>query len=156
RQSVSFGIAAGSLLTAAVMLRRLRRRGYQPRLRAIVRPRDWASAVVVVVVGSFGYVIALLAYVISLAFAARLGTGAVTLYTYAFFTASALMAATSGPATIVLAAPLAETWDRRRSSLEPYLLAVFRAGLTVAAPVLAIAVLVGHDLVHAVLASSLR
>ena len=109
----------------------------------------------VITIGSVGFLISQLAYVVSLGFAARMGTGAVTLYTYAFFTASALIAATAGPVTIVLAAPLSETWDRRRESLEPYLLAVFRSGLTLVVPVLATAAIVGRDLVGAVLGSSL-
>ncbi len=155
RQSVAVGIAVGSALTATVMLLRLRAKGYRPHARALFSPRGLGHAAMVITIGSFGFLIAQLAYVVSLGFAARMGTGAVTLYTYAFFTASALIAATAGPVTIVLAAPLSETWDRRRESLEPHLLAVFRSGLTLVVPVLATAAIVGRDLVGAVLGSSL-
>jgi hypothetical protein len=79
----------------------------------------------------------------------------VTLYSYAFFAAAILIGAVAGPAAIVLAAPVARTWDRRPESLDPHLLAVFRAGLALIVPVTAAAILVGDEVVELVLGSEL-
>jgi hypothetical protein len=66
-----------------------------------------------------------------------------------------VMGATSGPAGVVMAAPLSKSWDGRPASLEPHLLAVFRTSLLLIGPVLAVAALVGDQLVDLVLGSSL-
>jgi hypothetical protein len=105
--------------------------------------------------GSIGSVALQLTYVVTLAFAARIGEGAVTLYSYSFFAAALLIGAVAGPAAIVLAAPVARTWDRRPESLDPHLLAVFRAGLALIVPVTAAAVLIGDDIVELLLGSEL-
>jgi hypothetical protein len=105
--------------------------------------------------GSIGSVALQLTYVVTLAFAARTGEGAVTLYSYSFFAAALLIGAVAGPAAIVLAAPVARTWDRRPESLDPHLLAVFRAGLALIVPVIAAAVLIGDDIVELILGSEL-
>jgi hypothetical protein len=79
----------------------------------------------------------------------------VTLYSYSFFAAALLIGAVAGPAAIVLAAPVARTWDRRPESLDPHLLAVFRAGLALVVPVIAATVLVGDEIVELLLGSEL-
>jgi hypothetical protein len=93
--------------------------------------------------------------VVSLALAARIGSGAATVYTYAFFAASFIVGASSGSVGIVLAAPLAQTWDRSPSSLTPHLRTIVRLGATLIAPVLGVVAVAGDDLAAAVLGSKL-
>jgi peptidoglycan biosynthesis protein MviN/MurJ (putative lipid II flippase) len=152
--AVSVGVAIGSALTAAAMLLQLMRAGYRPS-RALVRRHGVAGAIWVIASGSIGSLSLQFGYVISLAFAARVGAGSVTLYTYAFFAAALLIGAIATPSGIVLAAPVASTWDRRPATLEPHMLAVFRVGLTFAAPLIAAAAVAGTEVVDLVLGSSL-
>jgi peptidoglycan biosynthesis protein MviN/MurJ (putative lipid II flippase) len=153
--AVSVGVVAGSLLTAGLMLWRLAAAGWRPRLARLREGWRALGTMGLVLSGSIGSLGLQLTYVISLAFAARLGEGAVTLYSYAFFAAALLMGAVAGPAAIVLAAPLTRTWDRRPDSLRPHLVAVLRAGLALVVPVLAIAALAGDEAIEAVLGGSL-
>lgn len=154
-QSVTIGLALGSLVTVLIMFARLVSFGYRPRLGSIAGASGRLSGAYLILGGSFGYLIAQLAYVITLGFAARMSEGAVTLYSYAFFTASLLIGASSGPVSYVLAAPLSETWDRRPESLRGDLLAVVRTGFATVLPVLAAAALVGRQVVDVVLGASL-
>jgi hypothetical protein len=64
------------------------------------------------------------------------------------------MGAVAGPAAIVLAAPLARTWDHDPESLNPHLVDVLRAGLVVVVPVLGIAAVAGDELIEFVLGGS--
>jgi hypothetical protein len=137
------------------MLARLRQRGWRPRWSGVRAAPGALGTMALVLSGSIGSIALQLTYVVTLAFAARLGEGAVTLYSYSFFAAALLMGAVVGPAAIVLAAPVARTWDRRPESLDPHLLAVFRAGLALIVPVTAAAVLIGDDVVTLLLGSEL-
>jgi hypothetical protein len=71
----------------------------------------------------------------------------VTLYSYAFFAVGVLIATTGGSAAIVMAAPVAQGWDEDPRTLEPAILDVLRAGLTLVLPALALAALVGDDVI---------
>jgi peptidoglycan biosynthesis protein MviN/MurJ (putative lipid II flippase) len=153
--AVSTGLVCGALVTAAAMLLRLRRRGWRPRWSGLRAGRRALGGMALVLSGSLGSIALQLTYVVTLAFAARLGEGAVTLYSYSFFASALLMGAVVGPAAIVLAAPVARTWDRRPESLDPHLLAVFSAGLALIVPVTAATVLVGDDVVELLLGSEL-
>jgi peptidoglycan biosynthesis protein MviN/MurJ (putative lipid II flippase) len=153
--AVSAGLVCGSLLTAVLMVGRLLRRGWRPRWGRLREAHRSLGAMALVLSGSIGSVALQLTYVVTLAFAARIGEGAVTLYSYSFFAAALLIGAVAGPAAIVLAAPVARTWDRRPESLDPHLLAVFRAGLALIVPVTAAAVLIGDDIVELLLGSEL-
>lgn len=153
--AVATGAAAGSALTAALLLWRLVRRGYRPALGAMREGAGARATHEPIFGGSAGYMIFYLTLVISLAFAARIDEGDVTLYSYAFFAALAVMSISSGPAGLVLAAPLSQTWDRTLASLEPHLLAVFRTGVVVILPVIAVAVLLGDELVDLILGTKL-
>jgi peptidoglycan biosynthesis protein MviN/MurJ (putative lipid II flippase) len=153
--AVSTGLACGSLVTAVAMLARLGRRGWRPRWSGLREGPRSLGAMALVLSGSVGFLALQLAFVITLAFAARMGEGAVTLYSYSFFAAALVVGAVAGPAAIVLAAPVARTWDRRPESLDPHLLAVFRAGLALIVPVMAATTLIGDDLVELVLGSQL-
>jgi peptidoglycan biosynthesis protein MviN/MurJ (putative lipid II flippase) len=148
--AVSVGMLGGGLLTSSLLAYRVIREGWRPTLH-----RGTALAARRILSGSAGYIALQMNYLITLAFAARLGEGTVTLYAYAFFAALLLVGATSGPASIVLAGPLAQTWDRRTDSLQSQLLSVTRAGLLLAMPAMAIAVLLGDDILRALLPSAL-
>jgi hypothetical protein len=154
--AVSVGLAAGSLLSAAIVFSRLWKAGYRPRLSAVVqRARNMLGATAVMLAGSIGALGLQLMYVGSLAFAARIGEGSVTLYAYAFFGAVLMVGATSSTSAIVLAAPLSRTWDRRPESLDPHLLAVFRVGVTLVVPIFAVVALVGDEAGDLLLGGSL-
>jgi peptidoglycan biosynthesis protein MviN/MurJ (putative lipid II flippase) len=152
---VSLGLVCGALTTAGLMAVRLRQRGWRPRWSGLRAAPRALGVMALVLAGSVGSIALQLTYVVTLAFAARIGEGAVTLYSYSFFASALLMGAVVGPAAIVLAAPVARTWDRRPRSLDPHLLAVFRAGLVLIVPVTAAAVLIGDEIVELFLGSEL-
>jgi hypothetical protein len=152
--SVPAGLAVGGAVTATILFVRLASLGYRP--GGGVRPRGHArGAAVLMLVGAVPQLIAQIMYAVTLAFAARLDPGSVTLYSYGFFAALLVIGATTFPASIVLAAPLAQDWDRRAESLVPPLTEVFRAGLVLVAPVVALAALCGDELIELVLGGSL-
>jgi peptidoglycan biosynthesis protein MviN/MurJ (putative lipid II flippase) len=153
--AVSIGLAAGSLLSAAIIFSRLGQAGYRPRLSLIIRRAGTLGAAAIMLAGSIGALGLQLMYVVSLAFAARITEGSVTLYSYAFFGAVLLVGATSSTSAIVLAAPLSRTWDRRPESLDPYLLTVFRVGVALVVPIFAVVAVVGDEAGDLVLGGSL-
>jgi O-antigen/teichoic acid export membrane protein len=153
--AVAIGVTAGSTLTAAILVGRLVSEGYRPRLRGMLAVRRALASIGAILGGAAGYMLFYLTLVVSVTFAARMAEGDVTLYSYAFFTAVMVMGATSGPAGVVMAAPLSKSWDGRPASLEPHLLAVFRTSLMLILPIIAVAALVGDKLVDLVLGSSL-
>ena len=149
------GIASGSVLTAVLLMGRLVGLGYRP-----VAAQVWAGAAatrtaVLIVVASAAPVAVQLNYVVSAGSAASIGVGAVTLYTYAFFAAALVTGVTASAGSIVLAAPIAQTWDRRPESLEPHLRIVLRAGLLLIVPLLGVGALMGDEVVEVILGSSL-
>lgn len=154
--AVAVGVAVGAVLTAAIIVVRLVAGGYRPAARRIGPARAALAAARVIAIGSVGYMIAQATYVISVAFAARLEPGDVTLYSYGFFAAMLVIGATSGTAGIVLAAPVSRSWDRRPESLLPHLAMVTRGGLLLALPALGLMALAGDELVELVLGSKLE
>jgi peptidoglycan biosynthesis protein MviN/MurJ (putative lipid II flippase) len=153
--AAAVGIAVGAGLTATLMLARLGRYGYRPALSGLLPSRRAVRAMKLMFAGSVASIIPQLAYVATLGFAARIGEGSVTLYTYASFAATVVVAATSGSVSIVLAAPLAQSWDRKAASLGSPLSDTFRAGLTFVLPILAVAAIAGSEIVELVLGGSL-
>jgi peptidoglycan biosynthesis protein MviN/MurJ (putative lipid II flippase) len=153
--AVSIGVTVGALATAGLMLWRMGRSGYRLRPGRLRPRRGRFGDARLMFLGSVGYMIPQATYVISVAFAARIAEGAVTLYSYAFFAAVLVVGASSGSVGIVLAAPLAQTWDRRPETLEPHLANVTRAGLLLVLPLLGLAALIGDDVVELVLGGSL-
>jgi peptidoglycan biosynthesis protein MviN/MurJ (putative lipid II flippase) len=153
--AVAVGVAAGSVVTAATIGSRLARAGYRPDLRKLFPGRAATVAAGVVVVGSVGYTISQATYVVSVAFAATLEPGAVTLYSYAFFAAALVLGASAGTAGIVLAAPVARDWDRRAETLLGHLETVTRGGLLLVLPSLGVMAVAGDELVELVLGSEL-
>jgi O-antigen/teichoic acid export membrane protein len=105
-------------------------------------------------VGSIAPLLGQLNFVISLTFAAHLGPGEVTLYTGAFFAGAVVVAVTGSAAGLVLAGPVAQSFTGDAPTLLPHLRTIMRAGLIVIGPAVAIAALVGDDLVQALLGAS--
>jgi peptidoglycan biosynthesis protein MviN/MurJ (putative lipid II flippase) len=153
-QAVSGGIALASTVTSGLLLRALWSDGYRPALARLRPSAATLRALGQVLPGSLPYVVVQVTYVISLGYAARLGEGEVTLYSYAFFAALLVVGATGGPASMVLAAPLAQSWDRDPRSLIPHLAAVTRAGLILGAPMIAGVAFVGDEILDVLLGSA--
>jgi peptidoglycan biosynthesis protein MviN/MurJ (putative lipid II flippase) len=152
--SVATGVAAGSVLSAVAMVAQLHREGYRlaPR-RVVAGAREWRTSMLLLV-AAMATVMTQVNFVVSTAFAAHLGVGAVTLYTTAFFGGAIIIALTASAAALVLAAPVAQTWDRRPEGLLPHLQTIMRAGLLLIGPAVAVAALVGDDLIDVVLGSA--
>ncbi len=148
------GVAIGSALTAMLMAARLWRLGYRPRLRGVLGGTRRPRTALMLLLGTVAPLFGQLNFVISLAFAAHLGAGAVTLYTGAFFAGAVVVAVTGSAASLVLAAPIAQTWDGDPVGLLPHLRTVMRAGLIIVGPAVAVAGLVGDELVELVLGDS--
>ena len=149
------GVAVGSTLSAGLMVVRLWRDGYRPGLARLLAGARHPRTAVLLLIGSVGPLLGQLNFVISLAFAARLGPGMVTLYTGAFFAGAVIVAVTGSAVSLVLAAPIARTWDGRAAALLPHLRTIMRAGLIIIGPAVAVVALVGDDLVGLLLGDSL-
>src|SRR6185312_6934758 len=80
--------------------------------------------------------------------------GMVTLYTGAFFAGAVIVAVTGSAAAMVLAGPVAQTFDGDAPALLPHLRTIMRAGLIIIGPSVAVAAIVGDDLVQALLGAS--
>jgi peptidoglycan biosynthesis protein MviN/MurJ (putative lipid II flippase) len=144
--AVPVAVAAGSVLNAALMIRGLLSAGWRPRARLVTSMADLGRRLWTIFSGAALYAASQAIFVVSLALAARMSSGSATVYTYAFFAASFVVGASSGSAGIVLAAPLAQTWDRSPASLAPHLATIVRLGATLILPVLGIAAVAGDDL----------
>ena len=152
--SVATGVAVGSALAATAMVARLRREGYRLDVaRVLAGAREWRTSAMLVV-ASTATVLTQLNFVISASFASRLGVGEVTLYTTAFFGGAIVIAITASAAAIALAAPVAQTWDRRPEGLLVHLETIMRAGLLLIGPAVAIAALIGDEIVDVLLGGS--
>lgn len=153
--AVPVSVAIGALLTAIVLVGRMAAVGYRTSVREL-RPRMRTLRTLTQMIGGAAAHLAVqLTYIVSLAFAARIGPGAVTLYSYAFLANSAIVGATSGSIALVLAAPIAAAWDRRPRSLEPHLAVVSRAVLMLMVPMLGAIALIGVPAIELVLGTSL-
>jgi peptidoglycan biosynthesis protein MviN/MurJ (putative lipid II flippase) len=142
-QAVALGLCLGGATTVGLMLLRLLRLGYRPSPAGMVPDRTAVGRAALLVWAAAGTLSTQLAFVVTLGFAARLGEGAPTLYTYATFVFGLFLTSTAGAMTIVLAPRLAETWDGRPESLHAPLLEVFRAGLTLIAPIVGVVAVAG-------------
>jgi peptidoglycan biosynthesis protein MviN/MurJ (putative lipid II flippase) len=152
--SVATGVAAGTLLSATAITLQVRREGYRmERARVLAGVREWRTSVLLVV-ASAATVLTQLNFVISASFAARIDVGAVTIYTTAFFGSALIVALTASAAALVLAAPVAQTWDRDPDGLLPHLDTIMRAGLLLIAPAVAVAALVGDDALDVLMGGS--
>lgn len=146
-------IAAGAGVTALTLVAAVWRTHGATRLPTVRGSLKTASQMVA---GALGSVMWQIALVVSLAFAARLGEGAVTLYSYAFFAAGLITSVTSGSIAMVIAAPLTADWDRGDPRpLEPALLGIVRTSTVLAVPIFGVALLVADDVIGLVLGSVL-
>jgi peptidoglycan biosynthesis protein MviN/MurJ (putative lipid II flippase) len=165
--ALALAVLLGSAVTAIPLVEALRRAGWRPgRVRA-PRPASAADAgppsgavqpspraatsrplrdAVLVLVGAAPIAIVQALYLVSAAAAARSGEGAVTTYSYGYFAHALVLSLGASSIAVVLAAPVAATWDRDPRSLAPHVQAVLRAGLLVLAPVVAGAALVGQEI----------
>jgi peptidoglycan biosynthesis protein MviN/MurJ (putative lipid II flippase) len=148
-------LALGSCVTALVMLRRLRRFGYRADGRRVLAGARSVAGVRLIAAASAGSVAGQITYLVSLGAAARIGAGAVTLYSYAFFAAMVFAGASALPIGTVMAPAISEAWDRRPESLGPAVAAVQRVGFVLIVPALALVAVAGRDLVQLVLGSKL-
>jgi peptidoglycan biosynthesis protein MviN/MurJ (putative lipid II flippase) len=150
--AVPAGILCGSTVTGAVLAVALARTGWRPDVRAALDVRAGSRAAGVMILSSLAFLLSQIGFVISLAVAARLGEGVVTVYSYSSAAVNIVMALLGSVPSIVLAAPLATSWDRRPATLLPHHRTVWLVGLLLLAPVVAAAWLVGDDLGRVVLA----
>jgi peptidoglycan biosynthesis protein MviN/MurJ (putative lipid II flippase) len=153
--AVPVAVAVGSVLNAALMARGLFAAGWRPDGRLMTSATEIGRRAGTIVSGAALYAASQAIFVVSLALAARIGSGAATVYTYAFFAASFIVGVSSGSVGIVLAAPLAQTWERSPTSLTPHLRTIVRLGATLILPVLGVAAIAGDDLASAALGSKL-
>jgi peptidoglycan biosynthesis protein MviN/MurJ (putative lipid II flippase) len=153
-QAAPIGVAAGSVLSGVLMFWRLWTHGYRPQIRTVLAGGRRVRLALMLLVGSIAPLLGQLNFVISLTFAAHLGPGEVTLYTGAFFAGAVVVAVTGSAAGLVLAGPVAQSFTGDAPTLLPHLRTIMRAGLIVIGPAVAIAALVGDDLVQALLGAS--
>lgn len=143
---LAVALVAGSLVSAAVIAWALWREGWRPALAG-----DALGAARLLLVASLSALLTQAGYVVTLAFGARLGEGVLTVFTYAYMGMGLLLAVLATSIPMVLAAPLAQTWDRRPASLLPHNEAILRAGLLLLVPVVAAVWLVGREVGEVVL-----
>jgi peptidoglycan biosynthesis protein MviN/MurJ (putative lipid II flippase) len=149
---VAVGMLIGSVISTIVVAVGLVRVGWRPAWATFTQPREAARAGRVLAISSFSFLIAQVGFIFMLAVGARLGVSVVTIFTYSFMAMSLVQALFVSSIPMVLAGPLALSWDRRPASLLPHNEAIFRAGLLLVVPVFAGAVLVGADVADLVLA----
>ncbi|HEX8075275.1 MAG TPA: lipid II flippase MurJ [Thermoleophilaceae bacterium] len=151
-QAVPLAIAIGGVVTAAMMLMRLVRLGYRPRLARLVPDRGALARAGLLLWAAVGAVAGQITYVATIGFAARLGEGEASLYTYGYFLMVLFVGILGGAMTIALAPRLAETWDLRPESLHGPMVDVFRAGSLVVLPVVGVMAIAGEPLAGIVFA----
>ena len=149
--ALATAILLGSVVSAALVAAALVRDGWRPAAATFTAPRDAARAASVLVISSVSFLLAQLGFLVTLGIGARLGVGVITVYSYAYMAMGLAQAIFVSSVPMVLAAPLARTWDRTAASLLPHHLAVLRAGMLLVVPVLAAAALVGADVAGFVL-----
>ncbi|MGZ6707640.1 MAG: hypothetical protein ACXVFN_11930 [Solirubrobacteraceae bacterium] len=148
--AVAPALLAGSVVVAAPIVAGLVRSGWRPRPRASapgVWPRTW-----IVLMGAASLALPQLLYVLAMAAAGHLGPGAPTTFSYGFFGSQVFVSMLAGSLSIVLAAPLAATWDRDPRSLAVPVSNAFRLSLLILGPSLAAIVLVGRQVAAPILA----
>jgi O-antigen/teichoic acid export membrane protein len=153
--AVPVGVAVGAVVGLVLIGRSLLIAGWRPSRAVLPSLAHVGRRAWIALSGSALYAASQAMFVISLALAARMDSGAATLYTYAFFATAFIVGASSGSVAMVLAAPLAQSWNRVPSSLTPHLRRVVRLGVTLTLPILGIAAIAGDDLAVTALGSKL-
>lgn len=144
--AISVGLVLGAVVTAVPLLASLARVGWRPR-----RGGPALRGAGLVLLGAGPVALAQIVYLVSAAAAARGGAGEVTVYSYGYFAHGLVLALLASSVSIVLAAPIAATWDRDAASLRPHVETVLRAGLVLLVPAVAAVALLGHEVTAAVL-----
>jgi peptidoglycan biosynthesis protein MviN/MurJ (putative lipid II flippase) len=151
--ALAVALLIGSVLSALVIAVALVRQGWRPAPAALVPGGASVRGARILVLSSVSFLLAQLGFVVTLAFAARLGVGTVTVFSYAYMAMGLVQAVFASSVPMVMAAPLAKTWDRRPESLVPHTEAIFRTGAMLLVPVVAAAWLIGDEVGELVLAS---
>jgi peptidoglycan biosynthesis protein MviN/MurJ (putative lipid II flippase) len=149
--ALAVAILLGSLVTAAVLGVAVARSGWRVDARRALAPRAGAGAARVMALGALPFLLGHVGFVFTLAVASRIGEGIVTVYSYSFAAVGIVMALLGSVPAIILAGPLATTWDRRPESLLPHHRAVWLTGLLLLVPILAGGWLLGDDVARLVL-----
>jgi peptidoglycan biosynthesis protein MviN/MurJ (putative lipid II flippase) len=100
---------------------------------------------ILVLVGAASVAAPQLLYVIGMAAAASLGTGAPTTFSYGFLGTQVFVSVLAGSVSIVAAAPIAANWDRDPASLDGPIGRGFRLAILVLVPAVAAVALIGAD-----------
>jgi peptidoglycan biosynthesis protein MviN/MurJ (putative lipid II flippase) len=151
--ALSVSLLVGSVLSAGLVGMSLVRAGWRPSRVSVTQPAASLRAGGILVISSLSFLLAQLGFVITISLAARLGVGVVTVFSYSNMAMGLVQALFVSSIPMVLAVPLATTWDRRPASLLPHHEAIFSAGLLLSLPVIAAAALVGDEVGRLVLAS---
>ena len=144
---LAVALLCGSVVSASVVGVALWRAGWRPGRSVRKLP-----AAGVLLISSLSFLLTQAGYVVLLAFGARLGEGVITIFTYSYMGMGLVMAVLVSSVPMVLAAPLAQTWDRDPATLRPHNEAIFRVGLLAVVPVVAAVWLLGHEVGEVVLA----
>lgn len=140
--SVAVALLIGAAVTAIPVVHAL--------VGARWRPRAGTAGVGrragLVLVGAASVAAPQLLYVIAMAAAAHIETGAPTTFSYGFFATQVFVSMLAGSLSIVLAAPIASGWDRRPASLSGQIGDAFGLSLLVLVPAVAVIALVGDDI----------
>jgi peptidoglycan biosynthesis protein MviN/MurJ (putative lipid II flippase) len=149
--ALPMALLISSMAAAAAVLWSLWRHDWRPDFGIVSRPREAVRALRTLSLASMSFVIAQIGYIVTVSIGARLGHGVVTEFTYAFMAASLLQALFVSAVPLVLAAPLARTWDHRDETLIPHHRVVLQAGLLLTIPAVAAVLLVGTNVVGVLL-----
>jgi peptidoglycan biosynthesis protein MviN/MurJ (putative lipid II flippase) len=144
--AISVGLVIGAVVTAVPLVASLARVGWRPRRRGSA-----LRGAGLVLLGAGPVALAQVVYLVSAAAAARGDAGSVTVYSYGYFAHGLVLALLASSVSIVLAAPIAATWDRDVASLRPHIETVLRAGLVLLVPAVAAVALLGHEVTAAAL-----
>lgn len=133
--AVPLGLLGGVVITFTILVVGAARRGGLP----LGRPRLGGSLFRArqLLLGSAALVAAQLVVTSSVAFAAGLGEGAATTYSYAVMAISALLAGAVTPVSVVFAPVVARSWDRTAESLGRSTIGAYRAGALLTVPLVA-------------------
>ena len=142
-KAIALTLLVGALVTAAPVLWGLVRSGWHPRPRA--EASGAGHRAILVLVGAASVAAPQLLYVIGMAAAASLGTGAPTTFSYGFLGTQVFVSVLAGSVSIVAAAPIAANWDRDPASLDAPIRRGFRVAVLVLVPAVAAVALIGAD-----------
>jgi peptidoglycan biosynthesis protein MviN/MurJ (putative lipid II flippase) len=143
--ALATGVSIGAVTTMVMITFALVRAGWRPKLSILTRVSGNLRAGWLLIYTSLSLIGASVMSVIINAAAARLGPGSVTWFNYASAGQGIVKALVSLSLPVVLAAPLATTWDRRPSSLRRFSDDALRSGMVLLIPAVATVGFLGSD-----------